>query len=56
MIGGVYDGELPQQASYQVASVVSVGELLRVYNELANVVASSLAITKNNLVTMPQWS
>ncbi|HEV7235256.1 MAG TPA: amylo-alpha-1,6-glucosidase [Ktedonobacteraceae bacterium] len=56
MIGGVYDGELPQQASYQVASVVSVGELLRVYNELANVVASSLAITKTNLVTMPQWS
>ena len=55
MIGGVYDGELPQQASYQVASVVSVGELLRVYNELANVVASSLAITKANLVTMPQW-
>lgn len=56
MIGGVYDGELPQQASYQVASVVSVGELLRVYNELANVVASSLAITKTNLVMMPQWS
>lgn len=56
MIGGVYDGELPQQSIYQVASVVSVGELLRVYNELANVVASSLAITKTNLVTMPQWS
>ena len=55
MIGGVYDGELPQQAAYQVASVVSVGELLRVYNELANVVASSLAITKTNMVVMPQW-
>ncbi len=56
MIGGVYDGELPQQATYQVASVVSVAELLRVYNELANVVASSLAITKTNMVMMPQWS
>lgn len=34
MIGGAFDGNEPQRAHYQVASALSLGELLRVYNLL----------------------
>jgi len=35
MVGGVYDGDIPQHAGYNAASALSVGEILRVYNLLA---------------------
>ena len=35
MVGGVYDGDTPQQAGYSVTSALSTGEILRVYNLLA---------------------
>jgi glycogen debranching enzyme len=35
MVGGVYDGDSPQQAGYNVTSALSIGEILRVYSLLA---------------------
>jgi len=35
MIGEVFDGDAPHNAGYAVASALSVGEILRVYNLLA---------------------
>src|SRR5947209_11371513 len=35
MVGEVYDGDIPQHAGYNAASALSVGEILRVYNLLA---------------------
>ena len=35
MVGGVYDGDAPQRAGYNVTSALSIGEILRVYSLLA---------------------
>jgi len=37
MVGGVFDGDAPHNAGYAVASALSVGEILRVYNLLARI-------------------
>jgi len=55
MIGSVYDGDVPQQSTYQVASALSVGELLRVYNQLTRIAANETVAAKTHLVVMPQW-
>ncbi len=36
MIGGVFDGDAPQRSGYKIASALSVGEILRVYKQLAH--------------------
>ncbi len=36
MLGGVYDGELPQHRGYISASALSTGEILRIYNLLTH--------------------
>jgi glycogen debranching enzyme len=37
MVGGVFDGDAPHNAGYAVASALSTGEILRVYNLLARI-------------------
>ncbi|TMC84098.1 MAG: hypothetical protein E6J10_09705, partial [Chloroflexi bacterium] len=54
MVGGAYDGDTPQQAGYSVTSALSTGEILRVYNLLAqrNVRQPiDLALTRKSPVT-----
>ena len=36
MIGAAYDGDAPHQAGYDIASALSVGEILRIYSVLAH--------------------
>ncbi len=36
MIGGAFDGDAPQRSGYKIASALSVGEILRVYKQLAH--------------------
>ena len=56
MVGGVYDGDAPQQARYNVTSALSAGEILRVYNLLAQKKISrptSSAVTGNSPASKP---
>ena len=36
MVGGAFDGDLPQNTGYRIASAISIGEILRVYKLLAH--------------------
>jgi glycogen debranching enzyme len=50
-VGGIYDGDAPQHAEYNVTSVLSVSEILRIYNLLAQEdarQAASLTLKKNS--------
>jgi len=40
MIGGVFDGDAPYHAKYSLASILALGEILRVYDSLACLYAS----------------
>ena len=54
MVGGAYDGDTPQQAGYSVTSALSTGEILRVYNLLAQKNVRQpidLALTRKSPVT-----
>ena len=54
MIGGVYDGDAPQQAGYNVTSALSTGEILRVYNLLTRKgirQPMDLALTRRSFIT-----
>ena len=55
LIGGVYDGDASRQASYQVASALSIAELLRVYHQLARISTNETMETKAQLVVTPHW-
>jgi predicted glycogen debranching enzyme len=54
-IGGVYSGDAPQQANCKIASALSVGELLRIYNRLTHVSTPTKVAAKTSVVVMPQW-
>ena len=54
MIGSVYHGDAPQQADYKIASALSVGELLRVYNRLAHAATRTKIATMASMAVTPQ--
>lgn len=54
-IGGVYSGDAPQQANCKIASALSVGELLRIYNRLTHATTPTKVAAKTSMVVTPQW-